>query len=339
MKVLVTGGAGFIGLNFIKQLLKKGIHIVNLDFLTYAANVEQLEQLNSFKNYTFVQGDIRDKEFLQQIFSEYDIRSVFHFAAESHVDNSIIGPEVFIETNIKGTFYLLEAARKHWMELPFKYKKDYDKCRFLHVSTDEVYGSLGVDGFFSEESRYAPNSPYSASKASSDMIVRSYHHTYGMNTVITNCSNNFGLYQNEEKFIPTVIRAAINHQQIPIYGNGGNVRDWLFVEEHCQALEVVFERAKAGSQYSIGGNNEKSNIQLAEEICSILDQIRPSTKLSSYKELITFVQDRHGHDQRYAINASKMKRDFGWEPSDKFEENLLKTINWYINKYGFKTLK
>ncbi|OES46069.1 dTDP-glucose 4,6-dehydratase [Domibacillus iocasae] len=337
--ILITGGAGFIGLNFLEKMLKKDIQVINLDLLTYAANRLQLKELDHFENYTFIQGDIRDSELLNEIFRKHEIHDVIHFAAESHVDNSIAGPATFIETNIKGTFQLLEAARRHWMDAPFQYKNGYENCRFLHVSTDEVYGSLGAEGFFTEETPYAPNSPYSASKASSDMLVRSYHHTYGMNTVITNCSNNFGPYQHDEKLIPTVIRSALHHQLIPIYGDGQNVRDWLFVEDHCRALGVIFEKAEPGAHYNIGGNNEKNNLELVTEICRVLDQLIPSSRLSSYKELITFVNDRPGHDQRYAIDTAKLKRNLGWEPSANFEANLIYTVCWYINKYGFTAVR
>ena len=335
MTLLVTGGAGFIGLNFLKELLKFDSRIINLDLLTYAANVERIKEFNKYENYTFIKGDICDLELLQNIFSNYDIQKVIHFAAESHVDNSIVGPTAFINTNINGTFTLLEVAREHWMESPFQAKVGYENSRFLHVSTDEVYGSLGKEGFFTEETPYEPNSPYSASKASSDMLVRSYHHTYGMNTVITNCSNNFGPYQHDEKLIPTVIRSALHDETIPIYGDGMNVRDWLFVEDHSKALKLIFEKAKPGFHYNIGGNNEKSNLELVETICDVLDRLIPSSRLSSYRELITFVQNRPGHDHRYAIDASKLKRELGWEPSVNFGLNLEKTVRWYIDKYGF----
>lgn len=334
MAILITGGAGFIGLNFLKQLLQEDIQIVNLDLLTYSANKEQIKQLSKLKNYTFIQGDILDSKLLHEIFVKYDIHDVIHFAAESHVDNSITIPGAFIKTNINGTFHLLEAARRHWMDGPFQFKKGYERSRFLHVSTDEVYGSLGQEGSFTEESPYAPNSPYSASKASSDMIARSYHHTYGMNTVITNCSNNFGPYQHDEKLIPTVIRSALHHLSIPIYGDGKNVRDWLFVEDHCRALKVIFDKAEPGAHYNIGGSNEKNNLELVHSICCILDEIIPSPHLSSYSELITFVKDRHGHDYRYAINATKLKQELGWEPTVDFEKNLKTTVQWYINKYS-----
>jgi dTDP-glucose 4,6-dehydratase len=337
--ILITGGAGFIGLNFVKQMLEEDIQIINLDLLTYASNIDQLKHLDSFKNYIFVKGDIRNPSLLQQIFISHDIRGVIHFAAESHVDNSISSPSTFIETNINGTFQLLEVARHHWMDAPFQPKSGYEDCRFLHVSTDEVYGSLGSNGLFTEESPYAPNSPYSASKASSDMIVRSYYHTYGMNTVITNCSNNFGPYQHDEKLIPTVIRSALNHKTIPIYGDGQNVRDWLFVEDHCRALKMIFNKAEAGAHYNVGGNNEQNNLDIVEAICKILDQLIPSSRLSSYQELITFVKDRPGHDRRYAVDATKLKRDFGWEPFTNFEKNLIDTVRWYIHIYGYSELR
>ncbi|MDZ5471972.1 dTDP-glucose 4,6-dehydratase [Bacillus sp. 31A1R] len=335
MSILVTGGLGFIGLNFIKEILRQNFNIINLDLQTYAANINYINELKELKNLILLKGNICDLTLLEKIFKENNIQGVIHFAAETHVDNSISGPSAFIETNITGTFNLLEAARTHWMNSPFNYKDGYENRRFLHISTDEVYGSLGESGYFTEESSYAPNSPYSASKASSDMLVRSYHHTYGLNTIITNCSNNFGPYQHDEKLIPTVIRAALNLQLIPVYGDGSNVRDWLYVGDHCNALKVIFEEAKPGSHYNIGGNNEKSNLEIVEIICNLLDILIPSSKLTSYKELITFVKDRPGHDQRYAIDASKLKRELGWKPSDNFEVNLMKTIRWYINKYGF----
>lgn len=332
--VLITGGAGFIGLNFIKKLLKEKVRVVNLDLLTYAANIDEVKKLNNFENYTFIQGDISDADFLRGIFMNHNIHDVIHFAAESHVDNSISGPATFIETNINGTFNLLENARKYWMSAPFQSNVGYENSRFLHVSTDEVYGSLGREGFFTEESPYSPNSPYSASKASSDMLVRSYHHTYGMKTVITNCSNNYGPFQHDEKFIPTVIRAALHHKSIPIYGDGQNVRDWLFVDDHCYALRVIFENAEPGSHYNIGGNNEKNNLELVHLICCILDELIPSSSIRSYSELITFVKDRPGHDQRYAIDASKLKQELGWVPSKEFVKNLKITVQWYVNKYS-----
>ncbi|GIN64056.1 dTDP-glucose 4,6-dehydratase [Robertmurraya siralis] len=336
MSLLITGGAGFIGLNFINMMIQKEYMIVNLDALTYAANTKEVERLEQYSNYSFVQGNICDLELLNIIFEKYNIKNIIHFAAESHVDNSIANPQKFIETNIVGTFQLLETARRHWMEGPFRVKKGYEVSRFLHVSTDEVYGSLEEDDpIFTEETRYSPNSPYSSSKASSDLLVRSYHFTYGMNTLITNCSNNFGPFQHDEKLIPTVIRSALSHSEIPVYGEGKNIRDWLYVEDHCNALNIIFNNAKSGANYNIGGNNEKSNIEIVTMICDILDRIVPSNRISSYKELITFVQDRPGHDKRYAINSTKLKNELGWEPSQNFEKNLEKTIRWYIKKYGY----
>lgn len=337
MNLLITGGAGFIGINFLKRLLNSNINIINIDLLTYAANIENFNEINHIQNYRFIKGDICDSGILKYIFSNYDIQHVIHFAAESHVDNSISDPSSFIKTNINGTFTLLEVARQHWMDGPYQSKLGYEKSRFLHVSTDEVYGSLGKDGFFTEETPYAPNSPYSASKASSDLLVRSYYHTYGLNTLITNCSNNFGPYQHDEKLIPTVIRSALRHEPIPIYGDGKNVRDWLYVEDHCRALKIIFKKAKPGSHYNIGGNNEKSNLELVGAICKVLDRLIPSSSLLSYKELINFVKDRPGHDQRYAIDSSKLKRELGWEPSFDFDLNLEKTVRWYIHKYGYTT--
>lgn len=336
-QILLTGGAGFIGINFLKLLLKDDIQVVNLDLLTYAANIEEVRQFEELNNYSFIQGNISDSDLVSWIFTKYNIQHVIHFAAESHVDNSINKPEKFIETNINGTFTILEVARQKWLSEPFKPRIEYENSRFLHISTDEVYGSLGEEGFFTEETPYAPNSPYSASKASSDLLVRSYYHTYGLNAVITNCSNNFGPYQHDEKLIPTVIRMALYHKPIPIYGDGENVRDWLFVEDHCRALKIIFDRAEPGSNYNIGGNNEKNNLELVERICGVLDRLVPSATLSSYRELITFVKDRPGHDQRYAIDASKLKSELGWEPSKDFDLNLEKTVRWYIGKYGFSS--
>lgn len=334
VSILVTGGAGFIGSNFIPYFIDKhsDYHIINLDKLTYAGNLANLSEVEDSDQYTFVQGDICNRELVEYLFRQYDIRGVIHFAAESHVDNSINGPEIFIKTNINGTFTLLDVARKYWMEAPFKYKKDYDGCRFHHISTDEVYGTLGETGFFTETTPYAPNSPYSAAKASSDLIVRAYHHTYGMNVTTSNCSNNYGPKQHNEKLIPTIIRKALAGENIPIYGDGKNIRDWLYVIDHCAGIDLIYHRGKAGETYNIGGRNERTNLQIVDTICTILDDQRPRANGKSYKELITFVKDRAGHDRRYAIDATKIEKELGWRADENFESGILKTVEWYLNR-------
>ncbi len=331
--ILVTGCAGFIGSNFVPYFLKKypEYHIVNLDLLTYAGNLENLKEIEEDDHYTFVKGDICDRELVESLFEKYDIKGVIHFAAESHVDNSIKNPGVFIETNVNGTFTLLDVAYKYWMKEPFIYKKEYEACRFHHISTDEVYGTLGEEGLFTEETPYAPNSPYSASKAGSDMIVRSYRHTYGMNTVITNCSNNYGPKQHDEKLIPTIIRKAIQGESIPIYGDGKNIRDWLYVLDHCKGIDLVYHIGKSGEVYNIGGRNERNNNYIANKICDILDELIPKDK--SYKEQIGYVEDRAGHDKRYAIDATKIENELGWKADENFESGIVKTIKWYLDKY------
>jgi len=335
--VLVTGGAGFIGSNFLNYVVEKypKTSFVCLDSVTYAGDVENLNKIRKAKNFTFVHGDICDRSLVERVFHHYYIHDVIHFAAESHVDNSITNPDVFIETNVKGTFTLLDVAYKKWMQKPFESKTEFEKSRFLHVSTDEVYGSLGKTGLFTEETPYAPNSPYSASKASSDFIVRSYFHTYGMNTVITNCSNNYGPFQHDEKLIPTVIRKALNEENIPIYGDGKNIRDWLYVLDHCVGIEKAFNEGKAGEVYNIGGKNERDNNYIATKICEILDELKPLPS-KSYKDLITYVEDRAGHDFRYAIDASKIENELNWEAQENFESGILKTVQWYVNKYSNK---
>lgn len=334
VSILVTGGAGFIGSNFIPYFIEKhsDYHIINLDKLTYAGNLANLSEVEDSDQYTFVQGDICNRELVEYLFRQYDIRGVIHFAAESHVDNSINGPEIFIKTNINGTFTLLDVARKYWMEAPFKYKKDYEGCRFHHISTDEVYGTLGETGFFTETTPYAPNSPYSAAKASSDLIVRAYHHTYGMNVTTSNCSNNYGPKQHNEKLIPTIIRKALAGDNIPIYGDGKNIRDWLYVIDHCAGIDLIYHRGKAGETYNIGGRNERTNLQIVDTICTILDDQRPRANGKSYKELITFVKDRAGHDRRYAIDATKIEKELGWRADENFESGILKTVEWYLNR-------
>lgn len=334
--ILVTGGAGFIGSNFIPYFLSKhpDYKIVNLDALTYAGNLDNLKEISDNPNYIFVKGNICDRALVESLFKQYDFRGVIHFAAESHVDNSISGPEAFINTNINGTFTLLDVARKSWMDEPFKIKDGSVGNRFLHISTDEVYGSLGKEGLFTESTPYAPNSPYSASKASSDLLVRSYFHTYGLNVVTTNCSNNYGPKQHSEKLIPTIIRKAITGQDIPIYGDGMNVRDWLFVLDHAKGIDLTFHKGRSGETYNIGGRNERTNIQIVNTICEILDGKNPRSDSQSYKEQITFVKDRAGHDRRYAIDASKIEIELGWKAEENFESGIKKTVDWYLNDTG-----
>jgi dTDP-glucose 4,6-dehydratase len=331
--VLITGGAGFIGSNFLTYILSKDpkTHFVNLDTLTYAGDLDNLKETEA-PNYTFIKGDICDRNLIQNLFDSYKFDGVIHFAAESHVDNSIKNPSTFIDTNITGTFNLVDVARHFWMDGPHQYKADFSHARFHHISTDEVYGSLGNTGLFTEQTPYAPNSPYSASKAASDFVVRSYFHTYGMNVVTTNCSNNYGPKQHDEKLIPTIIRKAISGKKIPIYGDGKNIRDWLYVLDHCKGIEVVFETGKSGETYNIGGRNERNNLYIVDTICSILDKLKPMTK--SYKEQISFVTDRPGHDFRYAIDADKLETELGWKADENFESGIKKTIDWYLNKYS-----
>jgi len=332
--ILITGGAGFIGSNFVPyfQQTYPDYRLINLDKLTYAGDLGNLQDVDESSNYTFVEGDICDRSMLTDLFEKNDIRGVIHFAAESHVDNSIEGPETFINTNINGTFHLIDTARKYWMDGPFSYKEGMEDCRFLHVSTDEVYGTLGATGLFTEETPYAPNSPYSASKASSDLLVRSYFHTYGLNVVTTNCSNNYGPKQHMEKLIPTIIRTALGKKAIPIYGDGKNVRDWLYVLDHCKGIDLVFHKGRLGETYNIGGKNERENIYIAQKICSLLDELKPSVDGSSYTSLITFVKDRPGHDMRYAIDADKLENELGWKAEENFETGIEKTIKWYLKK-------
>lgn len=337
--ILVTGGAGFIGSNFIPYFLEthKDCKVINLDLLTYAGNLDNLSEVESNPNYEFVKGDIVNRQLVEHLFTKHDIKGVIHFAAESHVDNSITDPEAFVRTNVHGTFTLIDVARKHWQDAPFSYKKGYEDTRFLHVSTDEVYGTLGETGFFTETTPYSPNSPYSASKAGSDMIVRSYFHTYGFDVVITNCSNNFGEKQHHEKLIPTIIRKALSDQPIPIYGNGQNIRDWLYVLDHCKGIDKAFQKGKKGESYNIGSNNEWNNLNLAKKICSLLDTIKPKSDAKNggkYEDLLTFVKDRPGHDLRYAIDSSKIENELNWKADTDFDTALTKTINWYIDLYN-----
>lgn len=330
--ILITGGAGFIGSNFIPYFIEKypAYHIVNIDKLTYAGEIANLKEVETNSRYSFVKGDICDRKLLETIFKKYDIRGVVHFAAESHVDNSIEGPEIFIDTNIKGTFNLLDVARSYWMDSPFNYKEEYMGCKFHHISTDEVYGSLGKTGLFEETTPYAPNSPYSASKASSDFIVRAYFQTFGMNVTTSNCSNNYGPKQHSEKLIPVIIRKAINKEPIPVYGDGKNIRDWLYVLDHCKGIDLVYHNGVSGETYNIGGKNERENIFIVNKICNILDDLKPTLDGKKYSEQITFVKDRAGHDRRYAIDASKIENDLGWSAEENFESGILKTIKWYL---------
>ncbi len=332
--ILVTGGAGFIGANFVPYFCEKYPHynIINIDILSYAGDLRNLSECESMANYSFVQGDICDKVLLAQLFEQHDIRGVIHFAAESHVDNSITGPSAFIETNIVGTFALLEAARSHWMDAPKQYKVGYENCRFHHISTDEVYGTLGAEGLFEETTPYAPNSPYSASKASSDFLVRAYYHTYGMDVTTSNCSNNYGPKQHDEKLIPTIIRKCLAEQPIPIYGKGENIRDWLYVLDHCKAIDLVYHEGCAGETYNVGGRNERTNMQIVNTICALLDERQPRAQGLSYADLITFVTDRPGHDLRYAIDATKLENELGWKADENFETGIVKTVDWYLQR-------
>jgi dTDP-glucose 4,6-dehydratase len=332
--ILVTGGAGFIGSNFIPYFIENhpNYHIINLDLLTYAGDLINVSEVENNPRYTFVQGDICDRNFIEELYQKYQFHDVIHFAAESHVDNSISGPEAFIKTNVLGTFNLLDTARKLWMSAPNQYNPDFINARFHHVSTDEVYGTLGETGLFEETTPYAPNSPYSASKAGSDMIVRSYFHTYGMNVVTTNCSNNYGPKQHDEKLIPTIIRKALKGENIPIYGDGKNVRDWLYVLDHCKGIELAFKTGKSGETYNIGGRNERNNLYIVDVVCSILNELQPKAE-GKYQDQITFVTDRPGHDLRYAIDATKIENELGWQADENFETGIKKTIVWYLKKF------
>ena len=332
--VLVTGGAGFIGANFVPYFLENNseVHLVNLDALTYAGNLDNLREVDSHERYTFIQGDICNRELIESLFKKYDFKGVIHFAAESHVDNSISHPDAFMQTNIIGTFNLVDVAKKHWMVGPGIYKETHKNSRFHHVSTDEVYGTLGKEGLFMETTPYAPNSPYSASKASSDFIIRSYHHTYGMNVVTTNCSNNYGPKQHDEKLIPTIIRKALEGEKIPIYGDGSNIRDWLYVLDHCKGIDLAYKKGTSGETYNIGGRNERNNLYIANKVCEVLDGKHPKAK-GSYKDQIAFVKDRAGHEFRYAIDATKIENELGWEADENFETGIQKTIDWYLARY------
>lgn len=325
-KILVTGGAGFIGSNFILRWMEcEAAAVINLDKLTYAGNLQNLASIADNPRYEFVQGDIGDRELVRGLLDRHQPRAIVHFAAESHVDRSILGPDDFIRTNIDGTFALLEAVRGYWKN------RSENHFRFLHVSTDEVYGSLGPDHPpFSETTPYAPNSPYAASKAASDHLVRAYHHTYGLPTLTTNCSNNYGRFQFPEKLIPLMILNALNGKPLPVYGDGLNVRDWLYVEDHCDAIATVLKHGKPGETYNVGGWNEKKNIDIVHLICDIVDELAGS-RGESRRNLVTFVKDRPGHDRRYAMDAKKIERDLGWRPKETFETGIRKTVRWYLD--------
>ena len=335
--VLITGGSGFIGTNLVRLLVQSGEYrVVNLDALTYAANPLSLADLEDNQNYVFEKGNIMERDLVSSLLAKYEPVGLLHLAAQSHVDRSIVNAEDFIQTNVVGTYSMLEAARAHWNALPAGQKSSF---RFLHVSTDEVFGSLGENGYFSEETPYAPNSPYAASKAASDHFVRAFHHTYGLPTVITNCSNNYGPYQFPEKMIPLMILNALSGKPLPVYGDGSNVRDWIYVEDHCRAVKLAFEKGKPGEVFAVGGGNERKNLDLAKQICAVLDDVAPPVEvpqlrergLKSYSELIRFVADRPGHDQRYAVDSARITRQLGWQAEVPFEAGLRRTIEWYLS--------
>ena len=324
---LVTGGAGFIGGNFVLDAVRRGIRIVNLDALTYAGNLDTLASLEGDANHVFVHGDIGDKALVARLLAEHRPDAVVNFAAESHVDRSIDGPAAFVQTNVVGTLALLEAVRDHWKSLEGSAR---DAFRFLHVSTDEVYGTLGETGQFTETTPYAPNSPYSASKAASDHLVRAFHHTYGLPVLTTNCSNNYGPYHFPEKLVPLVIAKALAGEPLPVYGDGKQVRDWLFVADHCDAIRTVLDKGRVGETYNVGGNAEKQNIEVVKAICALLDQRRPRADGQPRESQIAYVADRPGHDRRYAIDASKLRDELGWEPRYAFERGIAETVDWYL---------
>jgi dTDP-glucose 4,6-dehydratase len=330
-RLLVTGGAGFIGANFVLARIAAGDQVVNLDKLTYAGNLQSLAPVEKASGYNFVRGEIEDRELVSRLLSEYRPDAVVHFAAESHVDRSILGPEAFVMTNVVGTFRLLDAALEHWRSLSSNAR---DRFRFLHVSTDEVYGSLApTDAAFHENTPYSPNSPYSASKAGSDHLVRAYHHTYGLPTLTTNCSNNYGPLQFPEKLIPLMVLNALNGKPLPVYGDGLNVRDWLYVGDHCSAIATVLAQGPSGETYNVGGMNEMANIAVVETICDILDELRPAR--AKRRELITYVKDRPGHDRRYAIDCRKLTTELGWKPQETFSTGIRKTIAWYLENMSW----
>jgi len=327
--LIITGGAGFIGSALIRLLITQSDYlIVNVDKLTYAGNLESLKSIESHPNYKFVQADICDADKMTEVFSFYQPDAVMHLAAESHVDRSIDGPADFVQTNLIGTYTLLEVARAYWNGLSLECAEAF---RFHHISTDEVYGSLGQDGLFEENTPYQPNSPYSATKAGSDHLVRAWHHTYGLPVLMTNCSNNYGPYQFPEKLIPLMINNALVGKSLPIYGNGQNIRDWLYVDDHAEALKLVLEKGKVGESYNIGGFNEHTNVEVVETLCGILDELLPDSEYVPHKKLIDFVTDRPGHDQRYAIDATKIQQELGWRPRETFEMGLRKTVEWYLS--------
>jgi dTDP-glucose 4,6-dehydratase len=327
--LLVTGGAGFIGSNFVHQQINSTENtVINLDKLTYAGNLENLASLKDNPRHIFVQGDIGDRALVDKLLAEHQVDFIVNFAAESHVDRSIHGPEDFIQTNVVGTFHLLESARAYWNSLTAEKKADF---RFLHISTDEVYGSLTADApAFAEANPYAPNSPYSASKASSDHLVRAYHHTYGLPTLTTNCSNNYGSFQFPEKLIPLLIMNAVQGKALPIYGDGQNIRDWLYVEDHCSAIAAVLAKGKVGEVYNVGGNYEKTNLEIVHTVCAILDELVPNSAHRPHNQLITYVKDRPGHDRRYAIDPAKIATEIGWQPAETFDSGIRKTVSWYL---------
>ena len=328
MKIFITGGAGFIGSAVVRQYINETeATVINVDKLTYAGNLDSLAAVADSPRYHFEQVDICDAAALQRLFAQYQPDAVMHLAAESHVDRSIDGPAEFIATNIVGTYTLLEVTRAYWAGLPAAKKTAF---RFHHISTDEVYGSLGAEGYFTEETPYQPNSPYSASKASSDHLVRAWHHTYDLPVVTTNCSNNYGPYHFPEKLIPLVIIKALRGETLPVYGKGDNIRDWLFVEDHARALRLVLERGQLGETYNIGGHNERTNLQVVQGICGLLDELLPGAAHTPHAQLISFVADRPGHDKRYAIDAGKLERELGWRPQESFETGLRKTVQWYL---------
>ncbi len=328
--IFVTGGAGFIGSNFVLDWLESaGKPVVNLDLLTYAGNPANLAGLKDDRRHVLVRGNICDAGHVGALLREHRPRAIVHFAAESHVDRSIVGPEAFLQTNVHGTFVLLEQAKAYWHELDDEGRRAF---RFLHVSTDEVYGTLGPeDTAFSEATAYAPNSPYAASKAGSDHLVRAYHHTFGLPVLTTNCSNNYGPYQFPEKLIPLMILNALEGKPLPVYGDGANVRDWLYVKDHCSAIRAVLERGRVGETYNIGGNSERKNLDVVGTICDLVDEMRPDAGMGSRRKLITFVKDRPGHDRRYAIDASKIARELNWKPEENFEDGLRRTVRWYLD--------
>ncbi|OWB33814.1 dTDP-glucose 4,6-dehydratase [Xanthomonas oryzae] len=329
---LVTGGAGFIGGNFVLEAVARGIRVVNLDALTYAGNLNTLASLEGNPDHVFVKGDIGDGMVVARLLQEHQPDAVLNFAAESHVDRSIEGPGAFIHTNVVGTLALLEAVRDYWKSLPTARS---DAFRFLHVSTDEVYGTLGETGKFTETTPYAPNSPYSASKAASDHLVRAFHHTYGLPVLTTNCSSNYGPYHFPEKLIPLVIAKALAGEPLPVYGDGKQVRDWLFVSDHCEAIRTVLAKGKVGETYNVGGNSERQNIEVVQAICALLDQHRPRDDGKARASQITYVTDRPGHDRRYAIDASKLKNELGWEPAYTFEQGIAQTVHWYLTNQAW----